>query len=419
MSKIIDNYIAVTEGRLAKSEFLRQARQSLPGYINQFTSYEDALKIFRNKGILTEDIQYQCPGDRFPLGEIENGIRYELEQMEDVFDITSPSVEEYRKARKKAIENLGKDPLFYIKKAACGCDRCLGTQEDAEKKFGKDYKQKASEGEMKKAVVPHTLQENKSGREEDIRNAQRLFNALMAARAKKALKNRWLAKDANSVLQQVRKKFDLKTFVPKGLPASLKYDVAHQKFDDVWAREGAATTADSAKNTGVKLKESNRLVVKPEKLLAEALKSKVIGILQEAATANLAQISDENASIQGIPTILNNLENIVTEIESFILKESNKIQGVFDSIGAIKNEDGIPIGFKFTQPILQAFQKDLEPVLKKVSLDNIKLPEAPEIGDDLGVGPNIDSEDTDMTPEEKATLFTPKGPKPNPLDRRQ
>ena len=413
MSKLNDNYKLVNEGRMAKSEFLRQARQSLPGYINQFTSYDDAIQIFKNKGILSESIEYQCPGDKFPLDEIEKGLRFELEEM-GVF-MTTPTPDEYKKAKMKAIDNLGKDPLYYIKKEACCCDKCKKTQEKAEQTKGKDYKQKKAEGEMKEVkpgqrkVALNEAKENAA----DAENAQKLFNALMGARAKKT-RGRWMAKDANSVLAQVRTKFGLKSFVPKGVPPSLKFDAKNQRFDDVWAREGAATTADKAKNVGVPgLREGK--ATKNSKILKEAITKEVIKILSEAATANLAQLSDENASIQGIPTILNSLENIVTEIESFILKENEKIQGVFDTIGNIKNEDNIPVGYKFVQPIMQAFVKDLEPVLAKISLDNIKLPEAPEPDETEIVEPGLDQENSEIAPEEKATMFAPKGEKPNPL----
>ena len=72
-------------------------------------------------------------------------------------------------------------------------------------------------------------------------------------------------------------------------------------------------------------------------------------------------------------------------------------------IGAIKNEDNIPVGFKFAQPIMDSFLKDLEPVLQKISLDSIKLPDAPETDT---VEPVIgDDEEGEMEPKE--TVFSP------------
>ena len=164
---------------------------------------------------------------------------------------------------------------------------------------------------------------------------------------------------------------------------------------------------------------------KESKLLREAVKKLVVKvlsenkekkILSEAATANLAQLSDQNATIQGLPAILNNLENVVTEIESFALKETTKIQGIFDSIGNIKNEDGMPIGYQFAQPILDSFSKDLQPVLEKMDfVGSINLPAAPQ----MTAEPNLENPNNPEAPEEKQTVFTPKPVAAPALDDKQ
>lgn len=298
---ILENYRAVCEGKLSEREFLRQMRQGMPGYINQFTSYKDAVGILKRRGILTEEFDQRCQADKFPLESIDRGIRYELKQM-GIDCVTEVSRGDYKEAKKKAIANLCKDPLYYIHKIC------------PEKKVDTDQRMKPVKVEKK------SLQESRR-------------------------------------------------FV---------------------RRPVAKPVVES----------------KEMKLLKEAITKKVTSILSEAATANLAQFSDENASVQGIPAILNNLENVVTEIESFILKEQTKIQGIFDSIGAIKNEDGIPVGFKFVQPIMDSFQKDLEPVLQKISLDSIKLPDAPETDSVEPVTPEGEEEQPEVEP--KQTVFSPR-----------
>lgn len=300
---ILENYKAVCEGKLSEREFLRQMRQGMPGYINQFTSYKDAVGILKRRGILTEEFDQRCQADKFPLESIDRGIRYELKQM-GIECVTEVGRGDYKEAKKKAIANLCKDPLYYIHKIC------------PEKKEETDQKMKPVKVEKK------SLQESRN------------------------LVGRRVVKPAATV------------------------------------------------NT------------KEMKLLKEAITKKVTSILSEAATANLAQFSDENASVQGIPAILNNLENVVTEIESFILKEQTKIQGIFDSIGAVKNEDGIPVGFKFAQPIMDSFQKDLEPVLQKISFDSIKLPDAPETDSVEPVTPEGEEEQPEMEP--KQTVFSPR-----------
>lgn len=298
---ILENYKAVCEGKLSEREFLRQMRQGMPGYINQFTSYRDAVGILKRRGILTEEFEQRCQADKFPLESIDRGIRYELKQM-GIECVTEVGRGDYKEAKKKAIANLCKDPLYYIHKIC------------PEKKVETDQGMKPVKVEKK------PLQESR---------------------------------------RSVRKPL-------------------------------AKSTVES----------------KEMKLLKEAITKKVTSILSEAATANLAQFSDENASVQGIPAILNNLENVVTEIESFILKEQTKVQGIFDSIGAIKNEDGIPVGFKFAQPIMDSFQKDLEPVLQKISFDSIKLPDAPETDSVEPVTPEGEEEQPEMEP--KQTVFSPR-----------
>ena len=132
------NYKALLEGRMSKSEFLRQARQGLPQYITSITSFDDAVKILRQKSILSEELVYQNKADKFPLESIQRGIRYELEEME-VLDVNSPSREEYKEARQKAIDNLCKDPLYYIYK-------CVGSDY---KRVHENEKEIENDDEMK------------------------------------------------------------------------------------------------------------------------------------------------------------------------------------------------------------------------------------------------------------------------------
>ena len=137
---------------MSRSEFLRQARQSFPNLIGAGNNFEDALKILTRKGLINEELIYQNKADKFPLESIERGIRYELEVM-DVFDVHHPSQEQYKKARQRAIDNLGKDPLYYINRIAGG------TKELADR----DQKEVDNNDQMKKveAGTKHTLKEGK------------------------------------------------------------------------------------------------------------------------------------------------------------------------------------------------------------------------------------------------------------------
>lgn len=398
---ITNTYKAVQEGKISKGEFLRQTRQNFPSYINQFTSYDDAISILRRRGILSEEVIYQCQGDRFPLESIDRGIRYELEQA-GIYDVTEVGKGDYKEAKKKAIENLCKDPLYYINIVAGG----------DKKRAEKNQKEIDTNNSMFEVKPRKNLQEVSR---EDLAahnsvEGDRLFQDFLI-KYKQLLPTKGPEEHASKACMAVRKALGQSRWLPsRSMMQSKKLSYDHKEVE-VQTKDGKTVKKPvfsyGYARAGVDYKGSTRTggikgSVKESKLLKEAIVKKIQKILAEAATTNLAQFSDENSGVQGIPAILNNLENIVTEIESFILKEQSKIQSVFDSIGAIKNEDNIPVGFKFAQPIMDSFQKDLEPVLQKISLDSIKLPDAPETDT---VEPVVGDEEAELSPKE--TVFSP------------
>ena len=398
---ITNTYKAVHEGKIPKGEILRQTRQNFPSYINQFTSYDDAISILRRRGILSEEVIYQCQGDRFPLESIDRGIRYELEQA-GIYDVTEVGKGDYKEAKKKAIENLCKDPLYYINIVAGG----------DKKRAEKNQKEIDTNNSMFEVKPRKNLQE--VSREDlaahNSMEGDRLFQDFLI-KYKQLLPTKGPEEHASKACMAVRKALGQSRWLPsRSMMQSKKLSYDHKEVE-VQTKDGKMVKKPvfsyGYARAGVDYKGSTRTggikgSIKESKLLKEAIVKKIQKILAEAATTNLAQFSDENSSVQGIPAILNNLENVVTEIESFILKEQSKIQSIFDSIGAIKNEDNIPVGFKFAQPIMDSFQKDLEPVLQKISLDSIKLPDAPETDT---VEPVVGDEEAELSPKE--TVFSP------------
>ena len=398
---IANTYKAVHEGKISKGEFLRQTRQNFPSYINQFTSYDDAISILRRRGILSEEVIYQCQGDRFPLESIDRGIRYELEQA-GIYDVTEVGKGDYKEAKKKAIENLCKDPLYYINIVAGG----------DKKRAEKNQKEIDTNNSMFEVKPRKNLQE--VSREDlaahNSMEGDRLFQDFLI-KYKQLLPTKGPEEHASKACMAVRKALGQSRWLPsRSMMQSKKLSYDHKEVE-VQTKDGKTVKKPvfsyGYARAGVDYKGSTRTggikgSIKESKLLKEAIVKKIQKILAEAATTNLAQFSDENSSVQGIPAILNNLENVVTEIDSFILKEQSKIQSVFDSIGAIKNEDNIPVGFKFAQPIMDSFQKDLEPVLQKISLDSIKLPDAPETDT---IEPVVGDEEAELSPKE--TVFSP------------
>jgi len=64
MKSIFDQYKALNEGTLSKSQFLRNVKMALPKFISNMTTFDDAVKILKNKGIITEAKLHESMGER-------------------------------------------------------------------------------------------------------------------------------------------------------------------------------------------------------------------------------------------------------------------------------------------------------------------------------------------------------------------
>ena len=54
MKSVKQQYIDLKEGKMTQAQFMRNIRMSLPQYVTNVSSFDDTVKILRNKGILTE-----------------------------------------------------------------------------------------------------------------------------------------------------------------------------------------------------------------------------------------------------------------------------------------------------------------------------------------------------------------------------
>ena len=85
-----------------------------------------------------------------------------------------------------------------------------------------------------------------------------------------------------------------------------------------------------------------------------------------------------------------NLQNIVTDIESYYAKHKERLQGVFKKVGEIQNEEGFKVGGFLAPAIESAFVKDSRhlggnrfmkgveiPQVKVAKFDNLRQEEAP------------------------------------------
>jgi hypothetical protein len=56
MKSIKQQYINLTEGKMSQGNFMRNLRMTMPHYITNVTSFGDAVKILKNKGIISESL---------------------------------------------------------------------------------------------------------------------------------------------------------------------------------------------------------------------------------------------------------------------------------------------------------------------------------------------------------------------------
>lgn len=109
MKSVKQQYIDLKEGKMSQFNFLRNLRMTLPQYITNITSFNDAVKILKNKGILTEDLIKGGKADKknpdsFNSTELAKGIKVEMEHTDDP-----------KKAKEIAMDHLVEDPAYYSK----------------------------------------------------------------------------------------------------------------------------------------------------------------------------------------------------------------------------------------------------------------------------------------------------------------
>ena len=140
--------------------------------------------------------------------------------------------------------------------------------------------------------------------------------------------------------------------------------------------------------------------------LKEAIKTIIKkSLINEAATAKLSDWGEGYESFTGVKSVVNELENIVTEIEQFYNKISDKIAKTMSKTAEFQNEEGLKVGAFIAPSLEAAFKQDLRPVIKGGFLSKVELPKVKTISraDIQAAGGGMDE-----TPQEpKATVFTP------------
>lgn len=109
MKSIQNQYNQLIEGNISRANFMRNIRMTFPQYITNVTSFDDSVKILKNKGILSEakkEQEYQCN----PV-ELAMGIKVEMEHTDDP-----------KKAEKIAMDHLKENPSYYSELKLSGID---------------------------------------------------------------------------------------------------------------------------------------------------------------------------------------------------------------------------------------------------------------------------------------------------------
>tara|TARA_R110002049_G_scaffold226259_1_gene398315 strand:- start:1141 stop:3435 length:2295 start_codon:yes stop_codon:yes gene_type:complete len=146
-----------------------------------------------------------------------------------------------------------------------------------------------------------------------------------------------------------------------------------------------------------------------DEIVKENIKSIITKVLEEqvineAATNELAKFADQYGSFEGMKQAVIQLQDVVTDIESYYDKTRGKIQKVYDTLGDIRNEEGLKVGGFLAPSIESAFNKDLRPVTKSGFTKGLETPKVKVLSKrdidrhDVGV-PNIGE-------DEKQTVYS-------------
>jgi len=134
--------------------------------------------------------------------------------------------------------------------------------------------------------------------------------------------------------------------------------------------------------------DSDDYMASKDKAIKAALKENVKAIISkiltedtinEAATAKLSDWGAGYESFEGVKPVVNELENIVTELESFYDRMNDKISKAFEKTNNFKNDEGLNIGAFIAPSLEAAFLQDLRPIRKNFLKGGIALPKVKTI----------------------------------------
>ena len=189
----------------------------------------------------------------------------------------------------------------------------------------------------------------------------------------------------------------------KGGPATEAAMVPYAKKDLLNYLESRISlgeeTIDELSEEEINLKEAVKNII--SKVLNEET-------INEAATGNLSKMANTYNNFEGMQSAINDLENIVTDVESYYSKTKDKIQKVYDSFKDIKNVEGLAVGALLGPSIETAFRKDLMPVIEKGFTKGLDMPKVKMINQEEVAEEELEEKETVFKPvtEEKKYKYT-------------
>jgi hypothetical protein len=216
------------------------------------------------------------------------------------------------------------------------------------------------------------------------------------------------AEEAEEVCYAIGEHYNFGVDIMHG-PDLDRHDVGVPKIDEKKGKDhdgdGDVDGDDykAAKDKAIKkaMKENVRAII--NKVLKE---DKAIN---EAATNQLAKFAEDYAGFEGMKGAILDLQNIVTDIEAYYDKTREKIQKVYDTLGEIRNEEGLKVGGFLAPAIETAFSKDLRPVTKTGFLKGLDTPKVRTISsaeiDAAKRSQGLDEFET--APAPKSNVFAP------------
>ena len=170
--------------------------------------------------------------------------------------------------------------------------------------------------------------------------------------------------------------------------------------DDYMAAKDKAIKKASGKNEAM-IKSNLKAII--AKVLEEQ-------VLNEAATAELSNWGETYDDFSGVKAVVHDLENIVTEVESFYDKIGEKIAKTFAKTADFTNGEGLKIGAFIAPSLEAAFKKDLRPVTKRGFLNKTELPKVRTVSKAEIDAHNSGQKplgETEIEEQPKQTVYTP------------